>query len=315
MGRIKEPGPLAGRYPITQCLYGAATEYYGVIDLGEHWPSKIIPIADLRTNASYKVSVLNSPAAYASIGTAKASAVAGGNFQEIGTTLNAALELVSSAADTRTVTIYGTITGTNIVATETVTLNGATFVTTTRTNWGFPLGIKASASSATLTITLRTVADATITTIGTDVTTSGITEVTGSSAQNCFGLPIAAALDASGTQTTGIIGINAAGVEVYDAITQSTTTLKNGRQGLILVTHLLTGPVPHPGTADDRHITLKLGHLSWQAGEPLTDLGSSDKNEFRVSHRYLHWCLANGTTLTAGGENDWLKIEAAGLAG
>jgi len=111
-------------------------------------------------------------------GTSILTATAGAGFTN--QPQNDAVELVSSDTSdtTATVDIYGTTFRTNTVVKETVTLNGTTVVTTTKTDWGYILGVELSAA-CTGTITVREAsANATITTIAPAATTAGISLIT-----------------------------------------------------------------------------------------------------------------------------------------
>lgn len=293
-------------------MYGSAA---GVIDLGASLPLEIVAQADLRSNDGYTVGLLFSECSEAMIGATKfktAAASDGGGFTNEAVSLNAAnVQIVSDGADTRTVTVYGTVHGTNTVQAATGTLNGAAAVNVAGPlgNWGFILAAEVSAASATRTVTVQTVGAAAIAAIaGAGVTTAGIIEVTAD--QRCYGLPVATIFDAAGTQTIGIAGEDSLGNTIYDALTAvDASTTVNGRTGFAKVTRIMVGPVP-AATA----VTVQIGNLSWQAAPiVLSDMGTHDNGAGRriaATGRYLHWALCNGTAAAAGGEHDWLKMQA-----
>lgn len=95
---------------------------------------------------------------------------------------NDGVEVVSnSASDVQKCTIFGTTTGTNAFAYETITLNGVTAVATTKVNWGNILGIflgeidGTGVVPAVGTITVREAsADQTITTLAAAAISKGM---------------------------------------------------------------------------------------------------------------------------------------------
>jgi hypothetical protein len=292
------------------CLYGASS---GVIDLGGggQLPTCCVPQLDLRSNATYKFGMLCSSASSNEVGDTFASACTGIAFTNQPN--NDGIEVVSdTAGDVRTVTLYGTTTGTNIVVAETVTLNGASAVSASKTDWGYLLGAVASAVHATATITIREASgNATITTItGAAVTSSGITAVA-SGSEKCYDLPVAAVGSGATTKLVGVIGKDCMNNTIYDALTLSGTTSVIGRQGFRQVTHLLHGDLESTRTA-----TFSVGNLSWQASSrKLTTLSTGDPGEQRpveLPFRYLHWSLSNGTSAATGGEHDWVSLELWG---
>lgn len=102
---------------------------------------------------------------------------------------NDGIEVVSDDAGdtTQTCTIIGTTTGTDTLVSETVTLTGTSQVATTKTDWGYVVAIKLSASCAG-TVTVREASgNATIITLATTVLSAGVVEVAAAS-QGAHGL-------------------------------------------------------------------------------------------------------------------------------
>jgi hypothetical protein len=90
-------------------------------------------------------------------------------------------------------------------------------------------------------------------------------------------------------------------------LTLSGTTVILGNLALKQVTRLLYGDLE-----SSRTVTFAIGNLSQKAaGYSLAD-GDNAFEPWAQKHRYLHWCLYNGTTATAAGVNDTLKITLYG---
>jgi hypothetical protein len=119
---------------------------------------------------------------------------------------NDGVEIISDAAGdtTQSITIIGTTQATDTLVSETVALNGTTQVSTTKTDWGFIVAVKLSASCAG-TVTVREAsANATIITLATTVLSAGVVEVA-AAAQGAHGLiPYIKAAGAS-TKTVGVL--------------------------------------------------------------------------------------------------------------
>jgi hypothetical protein len=149
--------------------------------------------------------------------------------------------LSSSAADTtQTATIIGTTTGTDTVVVETVALNGTTPVSTVKTDWGFILAVKLSASCAG-TITFREAsADATITTVLTTVLSKGVELVTAAD-QQAYNVAPTGVGSGSGTKTIGLQGTNSAGTTVYTSKALNGTTAITFPTALKRVTEVYVG--------------------------------------------------------------------------
>jgi len=287
-------------------LYGASS---GVVDLGEGgWnPHMIVPQADLRTNTTYNVGISILKASSNDIGTNFASACTGLAFAN--QPANDGVEILSdSAEDVQPCTIYGTTYGTNKVVAEVKTLTGVSAVSTTKTDWGYILGVELS-SAAVGTVTIREASgNATITTIAAAASSSGITSATNTRA---FGLPIRVFGSGATTKVVGAVGTDAAGRPVYDAITLSGTTAVNGIVPFIVVSKLLYGDLESSRTA-----TFEVGNLTYgTAASQLSTLGSDndgDQLKLGAGQRYLHWSLVNGTTAATGGVNDRLLVKLYG---
>lgn len=162
--------------------------------------------------------------------------------------------LSSSAADTtQTVTIIGTTTGTDAVVVETVTLNGTSVVSTTKTDWGQVLAVKLSASCAG-TVTVREAsADATITTITTGNTSKGVETVL-TADQQAYNVIPQIVCSGTGTKQIGLKGTDSSGATIYDsqALTGATAVAVN--TAFKRVTEVYTGDLE-----SNRTVTLKTG--------------------------------------------------------
>lgn len=301
MPNLREIGP-----PLNVCLYGLSSV---VVDLGDLPEGEIIPLADLRTNDGYRLQTLNCPISEDEIGDALADAVDGLDFGNQPAGDSVTVESDSASDIGVVVTVYGMINGTQVVKVGTATIAAASTAVdltledgTAVTDWGVVLGVECSAALVgTLTVKEKS-GGQTITTLAAGATSKGVTDITDVA---LGGLPVQAVADGASTKYVGVVGENAAGTEVCDALQLAGTTAVNGRVGIVKATKLL-----HGDAASATAVTFGIGNLSWQAGEPLTDLGAGDHGRGRVrSHRYLHACLANGTDGTVtGGEHDWLKI-------
>lgn len=135
---------------------------------------------------------------------------------------NDGIEVVSdSAADTGTVTIIGTTNGADTVVVETVTLTGTDAVSTTKTDWGIVLAIKADAHAGTITVREAS-GNATIKTLATGTNSSGVVDV--GDASFCGLLPQLVAGGAS-TKQIGLYGQRASdNTMVYDSQALNGTT-------------------------------------------------------------------------------------------
>lgn len=296
-------------------MYGASA---GVLDLGnpeDHKPLEAVVQADLRTNSTYRVGILVCKAGSNELGTNFASACTGGAFTNQPS--DDGIEVVSDdATDTnRTVTIYGTTTATNVVTAETITLTGDSAASAVKTDWGEVLGVTASAAHATATVTIREAsANQTITTIAATATTSSVTAVA-SGSEKCYGLPFRAtpSADPGADKKVGVIGTDSIGNTLYDSLTlpNGAALAVRGTRGLAKVTHLLHGDLPANKTA-----TFDIGNLTYGAASAtLLDAGTQEyasSKRLALNHRYLHWCLYDGTSLAPGGADDRLLITLYG---
>ena len=164
---------------------------------------------------------------------------------------NDGIEVLSAdAADTtQTLTLYGTTNGGTTVVVETVSLNGTTVVSATKTDWGELLGAELSAVCAG-NVTIREASgNATITTITAGGTTAGVTNVA-AGLQNAYNQPVRAIAAGATTKKVGVVGTDTAGVAVTDnckALTGATAiSLDDATMGT--VTKLLTGDVENTVT-------------------------------------------------------------------
>jgi hypothetical protein len=312
MKNVRQAGPLLSNLPIITHLHGSAN---GVIDLGAIPPIEVIAQADLRTNPAYKLGLLFSHIGADKIGGNVILDTPGGNFQNEAASLNAPLvNIVSDTeGDTRLVTLYGSIHNILVIAVGSAPLNGTNNVSVTNSkssSWGFILGAEVAAHE-TATLTIKTAGGSTICTIGPGATSAGIVAVP-ANLQDFGGLPMAVKSDSTGTQQVGVIGRNPVGTTIYDVTQLNGANQVNGVMGMARVDKLLVGTVPHPGDATDRHVTLRIGPLTYGAAEcMLQDLGAMDNGRGRIigpTSRYLHWCLSTGTMAVSGGIADWLKL-------
>ncbi len=154
--------------------------------------------------------------------------------------------LSASAADTtQTVTIYGTTTGTDTLVSETVTLNGTTFVATTKVDWGIIVGVELSASCAG-TVTIREASgDAVITTILTTVLNAGVQAVT---ITNPHGGHVAIAASGATTKQVGLYGTSPAGAVQGDSQALNGTNVVLSNLVFGSVTKVFTGDVENTVT-------------------------------------------------------------------
>lgn len=128
-----------------------------------------VPVAQSATLKSYSAGRVGPVCP----GVTLVDAHAGGNFG--GASPDSAVKVVSNAAGdiTQTATIYGVTHGGIAITSETVALSGTDEVTTTKTDWGYILGLSLSAACVG-TITLATAGDVVITTIAPASLSSGI---------------------------------------------------------------------------------------------------------------------------------------------
>ncbi len=163
---------------------------------------------------------------------------------------NDGVEIVSASAGdtTQSATVIGTTTGTDTVVVETVALNGTTVVSTLKTDWGFILAVKLSASCAG-TVTFREAsADATITTVTTGVLSKGVDLVTAAD-QQAYNVPPTVVGSGSGTKTIGIQGTNSAGTVIYDSKALNGTTAVTYATAFKRVTEVYSGDLENTRTA------------------------------------------------------------------
>lgn len=294
---------------ITVSLYGASS---GVVDIGDARAAVIQ--ADLRSNSTYKAGISMLKASSSNIGVNFSDAVAGLDFGTAGggnQPNNDQLHVVSDDATDigQIVTVYGTTTGTSVVCMEEMVLNGTTAVDSSKTNWGYILGVELSGVCAG-TVTLQEAStDQTIITIAAAALSSGVTTVAVGS-RAAYDLPARVVADGASTRTVGVVGVDVAGRTVYDAMTVAGTTAVNGVVPMHTVTKLLHGDV-----ASGTNVTFDVGNLTWAAASATLTDGGTDDTTLTSNHqgrRYLHWCFYNATTATSGGVNDKLLVKLYG---
>lgn len=166
---------------------------------------------------------------------------------------NDGLELVSSSTSdtTQTVTIWGTTHGGEVVVSETITCNGTSEVSTTKTDWGSILAVEKSAVTVG-TLTIREAsANATVITLAPSVLSAGKIATT-----TPYAYMTAPTVEASGASTAivGLIGTTTAGAAALFGDTLSGTAAQTTGTACYTVTYVLTGAV-----AADRTVTVKSG--------------------------------------------------------
>jgi len=283
----------------------------GVVDLSEYTntPGLLSIKSDLRTNTGYTVGISLLSVSDSVLGTSFADALDGLAFAN--QPANDAVEVVSdTVGDTRTVTIYGTTNGLAQVFKRTVVLNGTTPVASAKGDWGIILGVEVDEAHATAVITVREAStDQAITTIAATTTSTGVTDV---DSQSCYGLPVAAWGDGATTKVVGVVGVDELGNVAYDTITLAGTTAVYGRCGLRSITKLLYGDVESSVSVVFGVGSITPSSAQWTLGNANTASVGSDGVCLSLSKRYLHWCVANGATVTVGGVADWIKLLIAG---
>lgn len=149
--------------------------------------------------------------------------------------------LSSSAADTtQTTTIIGTTTGTNTLVSETIALNGTTFVSTVKTNWGVIVAVKLSASCAGTVTWRKATGDATITTAATTVLKVGVNTVTST---NAFNKVVSVVSSGATTKQFGFQGTNSAGAVILDSVPLTGATAALSNSAFQTLSELYTGDV------------------------------------------------------------------------
>jgi hypothetical protein len=170
---------------------------------------------------------------------------------------NDGVEVVSSsAADTTSVTIYGTTTGTLTVVSETVVLTGTTAVSTEKTDWGVVLGFEIPRGKplAAGTITVREASgNATISTLTAGNRQKGVQNVAATSVRNAYGHPFVAIASGATTKTVGVVGVDPTGDVAKAAVALAGTAGVRAIGNFGLITKLLFGDVEA-----DRTVTFKV---------------------------------------------------------
>jgi hypothetical protein len=144
------------------------------------------------------------------------------------------------------VTIYGTTQATNTLVKEVLALNGTNQVSTTKTDWGFILGLELTATCAG-TITAREASgNVTLTTIAIGSTSKGVYTVPIVGVQTV--LPVVYA-DAATTKVVGVYGTNTSDSAAGDSITLAGATKTNLNSNVHTVTKFLVGDLETARTA------------------------------------------------------------------
>lgn len=156
---------------------------------------------------------------------------------------NDGLEIISDAAGdtTQTITIVGTTTGTDTVVVETVTLNGTSQVTTTKTDWGVILAawVATGTLTAASTVTIREAsANQAVTTLTPSITSRGVNTVTSTSYYN---RKISFVASGSTTKQIGFKGTDEDGNTIYDSQACTGATEEQSNSSFVTVTELYTG--------------------------------------------------------------------------
>ena len=156
---------------------------------------------------------------------------------------NDGIEVISDAAGdtTQTITIIGTTTATDTVVVETITLNGTSQVSTTKTDWGQILAVKVASGTLTAasTVTIREAsANQTVTTLTPSVTSRGINTVTSTSYYNRL---VNMVCSGTGTKQIGLKGTDEDGNTIYDSQALSGATQVQSNSSFVTVTEIYTG--------------------------------------------------------------------------
>lgn len=204
-------------------------------------------------------------------------------------TSNEAVEVISDAAGdtTQTITIIGTTTGTDTVVVETVTLNGTSQVTTTKTDWGLILAafVATGTLTAASTVTIREASgNATITTLTPASPSKGVQTVTPTS---FYGRLANLVASGSSTKQIGLKGTDNDGTVIYDSQALTGTTVAQSNLAFTTITQIYTGDLE-----SNRTVTLSSGKQTLvSASQAFTSLAvplnfngaSIDNSEFGMS--------------------------------
>lgn len=220
-----------------------ATESYAKEELADTFEDDQTFDADITVRGSSTLYDVDGPITYAT------TTAAGSAFTN--QPANDGIEVLSAeAADTtQTVTIIGTTTGTDTVVVETVTLNGTTAVSTTKTNWGVVLALKKSAATAG-TVTVREASgNATISAgLTASVLSVGVNTVA-SSDQAAWDRAVAIVCSGSGTKQIGLKGTDSTDTTIYDSQALTGTTAVTSNSSFRTVTEIYTGDLESNRTA------------------------------------------------------------------
>jgi len=286
----------------------------GVIDLGTPAPKKIVAFGDFRLNTVYAAGLLLTSAPPSAVGSDLAMATPGLAFANQPANDSVTVRSDNAADVGKTVTVYGTTTGTNCLVKGVATIAAADTDYdlalpdgTAKTNWGEVLAAEVSAAlDGTLTLKEKS-GGLTITTLDAEAISKGVTAVANGS---CYGLPVQVTQSAGGASTKklGVIGVGPLGEEIYDCITQAAGTV-NGVTGFTTVTKFLTGDA-----AVATQTNLEIGQVSGASTMIIVKNGvlvdSGVHGNVPADARYLHWVFVNaaGAPSAGGGLQDWLKL-------
>ncbi len=304
----------------------------GLIDIGDKWP-KVVVQAHMRTNSTYEILLQPTGGSATDVFLSGTSNVKWLSASQVTTTTGAfgnqpagdTLHAVSNnAADkTQKITVYATTASGGTVKAYSAYLNGTTAVnigstapydyqgTSASGNFQTILGIELSAACAG-TVTLQEASgNQTIKAIAAGTLSAGITNITAGSSQNAYGLPVVVVAGGASTKIVGVYGqpIQSDG-SAGEEITLSGTTAVYGIRGYAKIEKLLWGDVANGTTVSFG----QYGITNSSGGDTaLADYGTGSGPEFEFSNkRYLAWACYNGTTLTAAGANDRLRIAIYG---
>lgn len=173
---------------------------------------------------------------------------AGGAFVLLGQPQNDTLQVLSSSAadTTKSVTVYGTTTGTNTLVAETIALNGTTPVDSVKTDWGFILAVKLSAVCAgTITVQEKS-GGVDVTTLTTGTVAKGVETVTSTNYHNRL---VEFVASGATTKVIGFKGTDADGNTQYDSKALAGTAVTYSNLPFTTVTEIYTGDIESSRTA------------------------------------------------------------------
>lgn len=208
---------------------------------------------------------------------------------------NDGVEILSSNAGdtTQSTTIIGTTTGTNTLVSETIALNGTTFVSTVKTNWGVIVAVKLSASCAGTVTWRKATGDATITTAATTVLKVGVNTVTNT---NAFNKQVVVVSDGATTKQFGFAGTNSAGTAILDSVPLNGTTAVPSNSSFQTLSELYTGDVE---VARTETVTAGLSGTSYQGTATADTALAGTIGELKTASLLFASTLSLTTTVAA----------------